>query len=260
MEACYLRLLSPARGQQSALPRRWINKKKRDSSSVRKKSPHLSHVRHEPDIFWSSSEFPLSWHGKRKRLLINSWNGAEFSISLLLPLPPHPSYLSSVRSGHWSFPHGTGFCWFITVQVGGNQEAIMAQRASDGGDRSLTWSEIILGMGLLLKGKLWGQLVNCGRLRILAAFGCLRKHVLVKKHYANVTPVALMSFMCEFLYLSQEATGVWNNMHVSSLCLQMLCEIGQAQSKPCGINLACANTLGGLLIIEKASAPINVAL
>lgn len=49
-------------------------------------------------------------------------------------------------------------------------------------------------------------------------------------------------------------------MHASPLCLQMLYEIGQAQSKPCGINLARANTLGGLLIIEKASAPINVAL
>lgn len=44
------------------------------------------------------------------------------------------------------------------------------------------------------------------------------------------------------------------------LRLQMLYEIGQAKSKPCGINLARANTLGGLLIIEKASAPINVAL
>lgn len=148
MEACYLRLLSPIRGHQSALPRRWINKKKRDSSSVRKKSPHLSHVRHEPDIFWSSSEFPLSWHGKRNRLLINSWNGTEISISLLLRLPPHPSYLSSVLSGHRSSPHVTTFCWFITLQVGGNQKAIMAQRASDGEEEIGHW----LGQRLF-----WGQ-------------------------------------------------------------------------------------------------------
>lgn len=173
MEACYLRLLSPACGHQSALPRRWINKKKkRASSSVRKKSPHLSHVRHEPDIFWTSSEFPLSWHRKRKRLLINSWNGAELSISLFLRLPPDPSYLSSVQSGHRSFPHGTSFCYFITVQVGGNQEAIMAQRASDGVGELGYW----LGQGLfwgqvfLLKGKLLRQPGNCCRLRILASF------------------------------------------------------------------------------------------
>lgn len=142
METCYLRLLSPACGHQSALQRRWINKK-RETRLQSESNPHvnhLSHVRHEPDIFWSSSEFPLSWHGKRKRLLINSWNGAELPISLLHRLPPHPSYLSSILSGHRSFPRGSSFCWFITVRVGGNQEAIMAQRASDWrrGDWSLT--------------------------------------------------------------------------------------------------------------------------
>lgn len=75
--------------------------------------------------------------------------------------------------------------------------------------------------------------------------------------------VCLCAFVCarwgekEFLHIpSQVLGGVRNNAH----CLQMLHEIGQAQSKPCGINLARANTLGGLLIIEKASAPINVAL
>lgn len=78
-----------------------------------------------------------------------------------------------------------------------------------------------------------------------------------KRTYHNhVGLLCVCMLMCQWRVYS----GVWDTMPVSFFCLQMLYEIGQAQSKPCGINLARANTLGGLLIIEKASAPINVAL
>lgn len=65
------------------------------------------------------------------------------------------------------------------------------------GDGFVTQGKILTAAGELLQAQVF-----------LVAFGCLRKRVLVKKHYANVTLVDLMSFMCEFLYLSEEATGV----------------------------------------------------
>lgn len=80
-------------------------------------------------------------------------------------------------------------------------------------------------------------------------------------HKKIASPVPLtVGLICVCVYVSSCTYHMCTLVHVSSLCLQMLYEIGQAQSKPCGINLAHANTLGGLLIIEKASAPINVAL
>lgn len=147
----------------------------------------------------------------------------------------------------------------------------MAQMARDG-DREmghwltgrLFWNASLLSGILSLW--VWGFMsvvVLMSTYTFFLCFSAICAHICQYKHCAwkdSIPDASWTSFVCVCVLLWRLYTGVWNIMHVSSLCLQMLYEIGQAQSKPCGINLARANTLGGLLIIEKASAPINVAL
>lgn len=149
----------------------------------------------------------------------------------------------------------------------------MAQMARDG-DREmghcltgrLFWNVSLLSGILSLW--VWGfmsvvVLMSTYPFLFLGGFSAICAHICQYKHCAwkdSIPNASRISSVCVCVLLWRLYTGVWNTMHVSSLCLQMLYEIGQAQSKPCGINLARANTLGGLLIIEKASAPINVAL
>lgn len=188
------------------------------------------------------------------------------------------------RSGQQSYPHGTRFCLLVHYTAGcwklGNHNGSNGQKWRLGDMpstlRHYFWMclfsrEYLRAIWSLYTGLRFKELVL-----MFLVFRCFYISVSADSGHENRKQPGFMSairVLCvcvsvracvwakrESSCTSHMYNGVWNTMHVSSLCLQMLYEIGQAQSKPCGINLARANTLGGLLIIEKASAPINVAL